>query len=113
MPMLLNQSTPLAMMQGTQARVSTLLTTDGRLQEARDHRERRPVARLAAEALERLDEGRLFAADVGAGAHGHHDVEVEALDAADVLAQQAGFLAPLRSRLRGGGAGSRTRPAGR
>ena len=30
-PMLLNQSTPLTMMQGTQARVSTLLTTDGRL----------------------------------------------------------------------------------
>jgi hypothetical protein len=32
--------------------------------------------------------GRLLAADVGSGAHGHHDVEAEALDAADVLAQK-------------------------
>ena len=56
---------------------------DGRLvEQAGDHRERRPVARLAAEALERLDERRLLAADVGAGAQGDDDVEVEAVVAA-------------------------------
>ncbi len=95
MPKLLNQSTPLAKMQAAEARVSTLLTTVGRVAVAGDHRERRAVARLAAEALERLDEGRLLAADVGAGAEGDDDVEVEALDAGDVLAEQAGGAALL------------------
>ena len=71
----------------------------GRVAVAGDHRERRAVARLAAEALERLDEGRLLAADVGAGAEGDDDVEVEALDAADVLAQQAGGAALLDHRV--------------
>ena len=64
-----------------------------RVAAAGDHGERRAVARLAAEALEGLDEGRLLAAHVGAGAHGDDDVEVEALDAADVLAEQAGGAA--------------------
>ncbi len=84
------------------------------VEEARDHRERRPVARLAAEALQRLDEGGLFAADVGAGAHGHHDVEVEALDAADVRGPAGlGLAAPLDDLDAGGAAGRRTQRAGR
>ncbi len=52
---------------------------DGRLaDEPGVHRERRPVARLAAVAFERFDERRLLAADVGAGAHPDLDVEIEA-----------------------------------
>ena len=52
---------------------------DGRLAEQPDlDRERRLVARLAALALDRLEEGRLLAADVGAGAAAELDVEGEA-----------------------------------
>ena len=51
---------------------------DGRLAEqARLHGERRLVPRLAAEALDRVEERRLFAADVGAGAAAQLDVEAE------------------------------------
>ena len=50
--------------------------------------ERGAVAGLAALAFERFDQGRLFAADVGPGAHADFDVEVEALLPADVLSQQ-------------------------
>ena len=51
-------------------------------------RERRPDARLAGFAFERLDQGRLFAADVGAGTEMDLDVEIEAADAGNVLAEQ-------------------------
>ena len=52
---------------------------DRRLAEQPDlDRERRLVARLAALALDRLEERRLLAADVGAGAAPELDVEVEA-----------------------------------
>ena len=51
----------------------------GRLAEQPDlDRERRLVARLAALALDRLEERRLLAADVGAGAAPELDVEGEA-----------------------------------
>ena len=63
---------------------------DGRLAEQPDlDRERRLVARLAALALDRLEERRLLAADVGAGAAPELDVEGEAR-AQDVGAEQAG-----------------------
>ena len=52
-------------------------------------RERRLVARLAALALDRVEEGRLLAADVGAGADPQLDVERE-LGAEDLGAEQAG-----------------------
>ena len=51
---------------------------DGRLAEQADvDRERRLVARLAAVALDRVEQRRLLAADVRAGAHAQLDVEVE------------------------------------
>ncbi len=56
--------------------------------EALDGRERRTRTRLAAVALDGGHEGRLFAADEGAGAHADLQVEVEAA-AHDVVAQQA------------------------
>ena len=63
---------------------------DGRLAEQADlDRERRLVARLAALALDRLEERRLLAADVGAGAAPELDVEGEAR-AEDVGAEEAG-----------------------
>ena len=63
---------------------------DRRLAEQPDlDRERRLVARLAALALDRLEQRRLLAADVGAGAAADLDVEVEA-GAEDVAAEQAG-----------------------
>ena len=63
---------------------------DRRLAEQPDlDRERRLVARLAALALDRLEERRLLAADVGAGAAPELDVEGEAR-AEDVGAEQAG-----------------------
>ena len=52
---------------------------DGRRRvEARDRRERRLRARLAALALERLEQRRLLAADVRAGAAVHDDRHVAA-----------------------------------
>ena len=66
---------------------------DGRLAEQADlDRERRLVARLAALALDRLEERRLLAADVGAGAAPELDVEGEA-GAEDVGAEEAGARA--------------------
>ncbi len=63
---------------------------DGRLAEQPDlDRERRLVARLAALALDRFEERRLLAADVGAGAAAELDVEREA-GAQDVRAEEAG-----------------------
>jgi hypothetical protein len=67
----------------------------GRLAEqAGLHRERRLVARLAAVALDRVEERRLLAADVGARAAAQLHVEADPL-AEHVLAEQ-----PPRSRLR-------------
>ena len=65
--------------------------------EARDRRERRARARLAAVALDRGHERGLLAADEGAGAHADLEVEVEAA-AHDVLAEQA-VLARLPERV--------------
>ena len=63
---------------------------DRRLAEEADlDRERRLVARLAALALDRLEERRLLAADVGAGAAAELDVEGEA-GAEDVRPEEAG-----------------------
>ena len=81
-------------MQATEASVSTLLTTVGSFEQAGDHRERRAVARLAAEALERLDERGLLAADVGAGAHVRRWMSKSKPSMPqDVLAEQAGARA--------------------
>src|SRR5439155_20788151 len=61
----------------------------GRLaEEARLHRERRLVARLAALPLDRVEERRLLAADVGAGAAADLDVEAEPLPQ-DIVAEEA------------------------
>ena len=71
---------------------------DGRLAEQADvHRERRLVARLAAEALDRVEQRRLLAADVGAGALAQLDVEREP-GAQHVLAEQAVRVSLARSR---------------
>ena len=56
--------------------------------EARRRGERRLEPRLAAAALERVEQRGLLAADVGARAGVHDDVEVEAA-AVDVLAEVA------------------------
>ena len=62
----------------------------GRLAEDADLAgERRLRARLAAPALERVEERRLLAADVGPGAATHLDVEAVSRSG-DVLAEQAG-----------------------
>ena len=73
--------------------------TRGLAEEALLDREGRLVARLAAQALDRVEEGRLLAADVGAGAAADLDVEGEAL-AQDVGPEQA------RGARRGDGASS-------
>ena len=57
--------------------------------EAGDRGERRLETRLAAAALERVEQRRLLAADVGARTRVDHDVEVEAR-AEDVLAEEPG-----------------------
>src|SRR5659263_181316 len=64
-----------------------------------DHREREAVPGLAAAALEALDEGRLLAADVGAGAEADGDVEVEAGAAEDGVAEEMRGAAALDARL--------------
>ena len=87
-PIARNQSAPLRTIDGTLAIDSTLLMTVGRRVEAGDGRERRAQPRLAAVALERVEQRRLLAADVGAGAGVHDDLEVEA-GAEDVLAEVA------------------------
>src|SRR2546430_13850270 len=65
--------------------------------EALDRRERRLEARLAAVAPERGQHGRLFAANVGAGAAGQDDVDVVAL-APDGLAEGPRLAGPLACR---------------
>ena len=73
-----NHSTPLSTMAGT-LRDRLDVVDDGRAGvEAGDGRERRAQPRLAAIALERVEQRRLLAADVGARAGVHDDVEVEA-----------------------------------
>ena len=57
--------------------------------QARDRRERRTQPGLAAASLQRVQQRRLLAADVGAGAGVHDDVEVVA-GTQDVLAEVAG-----------------------
>ncbi len=69
--------------------VSTLLTTVGCWPVAVRDRIGRAIARDAALALQGLDQRRLLAADVGAGAHVDRDVEVEAGLPRDGLAEQA------------------------
>src|SRR5207245_3556051 len=61
----------------------------GRLaEETRLHRERRLVARLAAFPFDRIEQGGLLAADVGAGAATDLDVEAQPLPQ-DVVAEEA------------------------
>ena len=69
---------PSRTMPGTLTSVSTLLTTVGLPNRPDLDRERRLVARLAAVALDRVEERRLLAADVRAGAAAHLDVEADA-----------------------------------
>ena len=66
------------MIGGSVAIVSTLLTTVGEAYEALDRGERRLRARLAALALERLEQRGLLAADVRAGAAVDDDRDVAA-----------------------------------
>ena len=84
-----NQSAPSSTIDGTLAIDSTLLTTVGAGVQAGHRRERRLEPGLAAAALERVEQRRLLAADVGAGAGVDDDVEVEAR-AEDVAAEVAG-----------------------
>ena len=84
-----NQAAPLLTMQGTEAIDSTLLMTVGAGVEAGHRGERRAQPRLAAAALEGVEQRRLLAADVGPGAGVHDEVEVVAR-AVDVLAEVAG-----------------------
>ena len=65
------------------------------LVEALDGRERRLQARVAALALERVEQRGLLAADVGAGAAVHDEVE-RVVGAEDVLAEVAGRARPRR-----------------
>ena len=62
-------------------------------------RERRADARRAAPALQGFEQRALLAADVGTGAEVDLDVEVEAIDAADAVAEQAGRAPRLEHRL--------------
>src|SRR6185503_9967376 len=66
--------------------------------EAEVGRKRRLEARLAGLALERVEERRLLAANVGAGADERVDVEVDP-GAADVVAEEAGGVGFLQRRL--------------
>ena len=88
--------------------VPTLLTTVGRRVQAVRGRERRAQPGLAAEALQRVEQRRLLAADVGAGAGVHDDVQVEA-GAEDVLAEVALRVRLRRSRPAAGGRRARPR----
>ena len=76
------------MIAGMLAKVSTLLITVGLPHRPLSVGIRRADARLAALALDRVDQRRLLAADEGPGAEADLQVEVEAR-AEDVLAQQA------------------------
>ena len=74
---------------GTFISVSTLLISVGPAVQALDGRERRLQARVAALALERVEQRGLLAADVGAGAAVHDEVE-RVVGAEDALADVAG-----------------------
>ena len=77
MPSLANHSPPLAMMSGTFISVSTLLTMVASWNRPLHRRERRLEPRPAALALERVEQRRLLAADVRAGAAVQREVELE------------------------------------
>ena len=77
-----------------------------------DDRERRLVARLAAVALDRAEDRGLLAADVGAGALAHLDVEGEAV-AEDVRPEEAALAGQLDRVARCGRARAGTRRARR
>ena len=77
-PMCAYAGPPSSTIGSTLTSVSTLLTTVGCPNRPSVDRERRLVARLAAVALDRVEQRRLLAADVGAGAPAHLDVEREA-----------------------------------
>ena len=112
-PMLLNQSAPLARMHDDPGEGLHVVDDRRMAQVAGVDGEGRAVARLAALAFQRFDQGRLLAADVGPRAHVDLDVEVESLAAGDVLAQQILLAAALRARLPDAGGGRCIRPAGR
>ena len=95
-PIAAKAAPPSATIAGTLTSVSTLLTAVGLPNRPDLDRERRLVARLAAPALDRVEERRLLAADVGAGAAPDLDVEGEAR-AQDVVAQVAGRAGVRRS----------------
>ncbi len=90
-PMDANQSAPFSMIDGTDAMVSTLLTTVGRAYKPGDGGERGLEAGLAASSLEGVQQRCLLAADVGtrAGVDGHVKVVPGAVD---VLAKMAGLV---------------------
>ena len=92
---------PSSRMSSTLTSVSTLLTTVGLPNRPACGGERRLDARLAAVALDRVEQRRLLAADVGAGAAAHLDVEAHAR-AQHVVAEQPGGRAPapMASRMR-------------
>jgi hypothetical protein len=63
-------------------------------------RKGRPVARRAALALERFEQRRFLAADIGAGAELDPDVEIEPFAAADIGAEQPEAAAGLQDFLK-------------
>ncbi len=88
-PKLLNQSAPLIDdVRGVHQRLDVVDQRRAAV-EALDGRERRLQARVAALALERVEQRRLLAADVGAGAAVDDDADVDA-GAEDVVAEVAG-----------------------
>ena len=88
-PSAANHCRPLAQDGRHRGEAQRVVDGGGRAVQAEVGRERRLEARLAGLALERLEQRRLLAADVGAGADEGVQVEVDA-GAADVLAEQAG-----------------------
>ena len=84
-----NQSAPLVMMHGHRGDRLDVVDHGRAGVQAGDGRERRPQPGLAAPALQGVQQRRLLAADVGAGAGVHDDLQVVA-GAQDVLAGVAG-----------------------
>ena len=82
-----------ATIHGTSDSVSTLLTTVGAPVQTSHRRKRRLVARISFAALERIDQARLLAAHVSAGAAVHDDVAGERA-AEDALADEPRSCAP-------------------
>ena len=83
---------PMSRMWGAEAMVSALLMTVGPPYRPTTAGKGGLMRGHAALAFERLHEGRLFADLVGAGAGLGDDVEVDALAAEDVLAEEAFFV---------------------